>query len=170
MNKSRPSRTRPSTSTPSKRSSSGRRRPASPHPQGAPAPKGSRPSGGQEAGSAKNKNQPPRHERRSHPEPRKGSPHAKNEGSAPQKSSAREHPASPPPLPGAHWRETLGPLLSHSNYQPLAEADLIRKLNIPQSETQAFLQFLAEQETQLVNSIYIQGLYLGSHHSKLLSR
>jgi ribonuclease R len=146
MNKSRPSRTRPSTSVPSKRSSSGRRRSSSPHPQGAPPQKGSRPQGSQEAGSAKNKNQPPRHERRSHPEPRKGSPHAKNEGSAPQKSSAREHPASPPPLPGAHWRETLGPLLSHSNYQPLAEADLIRKLNIPQSETQAFLQFLAEQE------------------------
>jgi hypothetical protein len=146
MTKSRPSRSRPPRSTPPKRSPSGRRDPAPSKQQGSSAPqKGQRPpSGGQSAPhEPRRPQQQPRGRSSSEPklQPR---PSRNAPAPLPQKHAPRE---TSPPLPhGTHWRETLGPLLTQSSYQPLGEEELMRKLHIPPAEKQSFLSFLAEQE------------------------
>jgi ribonuclease R len=65
-----------------------------------------------------------------------------------------------------HWREALVPLLAEPGYQPLEVTALARKLRVPQEESAAFTDFLADQEKaglimQVRHSFYVLPKRLG---------
>jgi ribonuclease R len=65
-----------------------------------------------------------------------------------------------------HWREALVPLLGESNYQPLDERALAKRLRISPEESAAFAQFLTEEEQagrimQVRQSLYVLPKRLG---------
>ena len=80
----------------------------------------------------------------------------------PRRELPRENKA-PAPL---HWREALVPFLADSNYQPLDEKALARKLRVPPEDAATFATFLAEEEKagrimQVRHSLYVLPRRLG---------
>jgi ribonuclease R len=83
----------------------------------------------------------------------------------PREQTPRENREQKPSTP-VHWREALVPFLAESNYQPLDEKALARKLRVPHEETAAFTTFLNEEETagrimQVRHSLYVLPKRLG---------
>jgi len=75
----------------------------------------------------------------------------------PQAHVPREAKAPTGPL---HWREALAPFLAESNYQPLDEKALARRLRVPSHDSAAFAAFLADQEKAGLIMQVRQGLYV----------
>ena len=99
-----------------------------------------------------NRNQEPRREKTGKPAPQTSRTQerpARMEQRRPAPPSAA--PATSPvdkPNAGApaHWRDALAPLLAQTNYQPLDDEALARRLKIGPEELDAFRAFLADQE------------------------